>query len=79
MIDLDSKYYNLYNERIFYYLLSGKTYREISRQYFSFNINKVIYKVRKLKKQLNLCSRGQLAYFAVINKLVDIEKVKFYL
>lgn len=79
MIDLDSKYYNLYNERIFYYLLTGKSYRKLAEEFYSYDINKLIYKIRKLREELNLCNRRQLAYFAVENKLVDIEKVKLYL
>lgn len=78
MIDLSSKYYNLYNDKLFYYLLTGKSYRKIAEKYYSHDINKLIYRIRKLKKELSLSNRRQLAYFAVENKLVDIEKVKLY-
>lgn len=75
MIDLSS---NLYNDKLFYYLLTGKSYGKIAEKYYSYDINKLIYRIRKLKKELNLSNRRQLAYFAVENKLVDIEKVKLY-
>lgn len=78
MIDLSSKYYNLYNDKLFYYLLTGKSYGKITEKYYSYDINKLIYRIRKLKKELSLSNRRQLAYFAVENKLVDIEKVKLY-
>ncbi|CDE62266.1 unknown [Fusobacterium sp. CAG:439] len=78
MIDLNSKYYNLYNDKLFYYLLTGKSYGKIAEKYYSYDINKLIYRIRKLKKELSLSNRRQLAYFAVENKLVDIEKVKLY-
>ncbi len=72
MHDLDSKYYNLVGEMVFYYLLSGKTYREIAQEYYCHNINKFIYKVRKLREQLFLKNRRQLVYFAIVNGLIDI-------
>ncbi len=75
MIDLSS---NLYNDKLFYYLLTGKSYGKIAEKYYSYDINKLIYRIRKLKKELSLSNRRQLAYFAVENKLVDIEKVKLY-
>lgn len=78
MINLSSKYYNLYNDKLFYYLLTGKSYVKIAEKYYSYDINKLIYRIRKLKKELSLSNRRQLAYFAVENKLVDIEKVKLY-
>ena len=72
MHDLDSKYYNLVNERIFYYLLSGKTYREIAQEYYPHDLNKFIYQVRKLREQLLLRNRRQLVYFAIVNNLIKI-------
>ena len=75
MIDLSS---NLYKDKLFYYLLTGKSYGKIAEKYYSYDINKLIYRIRKLKKELSLSNRRQLAYFAVENKLVDIEKVKLY-
>lgn len=75
MYDINSKYYDIENDRIFYCLLTGKTYRQIAQDYYLFDLNKVIYKVRKLCKKLSLRNRRQLAYFAVMNGLVDVNAI----
>lgn len=75
MYNLGSKYYNLVGERVFYYLLSGKTYREIAQEYYCCDLNKFIYQVRRLREQLLLKNRRQLVYFAVINELVDLNRI----
>jgi len=76
MQNIDPKYYDIMDGGIFTYLLSGKTYYEIARDYYLYDLNKVIYKVRKLRKKLSLKNRRQLAYFAVVNKLVDLNALK---
>ena len=73
--DLGSIYYDINNDRVFYFLISGKTYREIAKEYYCYDLNKFIYAVRKLRERLGLRNRRQLAYFAVVNKLVDLERI----
>jgi len=73
--DVNSKYYDLPNTEICFYLLTGKTYRQIAQDYYLFDLNKVIYKVRKLREMLDLRNRRQLAYFAVVNGLVDMNAI----
>ncbi len=75
MHDLCSKYYNLVGERVFYYLLTGKTYKEIAQEYYYCDLNKFIYQVRRLREQLFLKNRRQLAYFAVVNELVNLDRI----
>lgn len=68
----------LYNNRIFYLLLSGLTYTEIAEKYYQRNKYKFIYQVQKLFKALNIRNRRQLAYYAVENNLVDLNRVEAY-
>lgn len=75
--DLDNKFYNLQEDKIFYLLLTGLSYRKIAEQYYSFQLNKLIYKIRKLRKEFNLQNRRQLAYFAVKNHLITKERMLF--
>lgn len=75
--DPDHKFYNLQEDKIFYLLLTGLSYRKIAEQYYSFQLNKLIYKTRKLRKELNLQNRRQLAYFAVKNHLITKERMLF--
>lgn len=73
--DIYSRYYDLPNSDILIHLLTGKTYKQIAQDYYFFNLNKVLYKVRKLRETLALRNRRQLAYFALVNGLVDVEKI----
>ena len=76
MNDIYSKYYNLPHSEMLSYLLSGKTYAQIAQEYYFFNLNKVLYKVRKLRETLCLRNRRQLAYFALVNGLVDVDRIR---
>ena len=77
--DIGTKYYEIENDRIFYYLLTGMNFRQIAQKFYACNINKLIYRYKKLKNQLCLRNRKQLAYFAIVNDLVDISRLKYYL
>lgn len=59
-----------------YYLLTGMSYTKIGIKFYGRNTNKFIYKIRKLMKIFNLANRRQLAYFAVKNHLVTLEKIE---
>ena len=74
--DMDSEFYEIQDNPIFYYLLTGLSYREIGIRFYYHNTNKFIYRVRKLMKKFNLVNRRHLAYFAVKNHLIDAEKLK---
>ncbi|MBP3923815.1 response regulator transcription factor [bacterium] len=56
-------------------LVAGKTYREIARAHYLFSLNKVIYRARKMREKTALHNRRQLAYFAVVNGLVDLDTI----
>ena len=77
--DLDSIFYNIQEEKVFYCLLTGLSYYQIGIQFYGRNTNKFIYQVRKLMKQFSLANRRQLAYFAVKKHLVTPEKIGAYL
>ncbi len=65
--------------KIFYYLLTGLSYREIGIKFYYHNTNKFIYQVRKLMKQFNIANRRHLVYFAIKNNLINKEKIIEYL
>ncbi len=65
--------------KIFYYLLTGLSYREIGIKFYYHNTNKFIYQVRKLMKQFNIANRRHLVYFAIKNNLINKEKIVEYL
>lgn len=75
LADIYSKYYDLPHAEILVHLLTGKTYAEIAQEYYLFDLNKVLYKVRKLREKLCLRNRRQLAYFALVNGLVDADMI----
>lgn len=77
--DLNHKFYELQEDKVFYLLLTGLSYRKIAEKYYSFQLNKLLYKVRKLMKKLKLQNRRQLAYFAIKNNLVTKERIFKYL
>ena len=62
--------------KVIYYLLTGLSYREIGIRFYYHNTNKFIYRVRKLMKKFHLVNRRHLAYFAVKNHLIDVERLK---
>ena len=74
--DMDSEFYEIQGSPIFYYLLMGLSYREIGIRFYYHNTNKFIYQVRKLMKRFHIANRRHLAYFAVKNHLIDIERLK---
>lgn len=76
--DVDDKFYELQGDSVFYFLLTGMSYREIANEFYCRRIYQFIYRVRKLLKRFHLQNRRQLAYFAVKNKLVDIERIGNY-
>ncbi len=73
--DIYSKYYDLADTDMLFYLFSGKTYAQIAQEYYLFDLNKVLYKVRKLREKLCLRNRRQLVYFALVNGLVDADMI----
>ncbi len=75
----EDKFYMLKEEKIFYQLLTGLSYRKIAEKYYTFQLNKFVYRVRKLMKELNLQNRRQLAYFAIKNHFVNRERLLEYL
>lgn len=76
--DCDDKFFEIQEDNVFYFLLTGLSYQEIANEFYYRNIHKFVYKVRKLMKELNLQNRRQLVYFAVKNHLVSIEKIGAY-
>lgn len=76
--DATSKYFYLQNNRVFYFLLSGLTYTEIANIYYFRQKYKFVYEVRKLARELQLTSRGQLVNFALVHKLINPEKLATY-
>lgn len=58
-------------ERIYKYLLSGMTYREIANKYYYRDINKFLYELHKIMKALNASNRRQLLYLAYTNNLLS--------
>lgn len=68
----------LRNGLYLYNILLGFSYREIGIRFYCHNTNKVVYRVRKLMKRFNLANRRHLAYLAVKNHLVNVERLKEY-
>ena len=77
--DMDSEFYEIQDNPIFYYLLTGLSYREIGIRFYYHNTNKFIYRVRKLMKKFHLANRRHLAYFAVKNHLINTQKLEEYI
>lgn len=77
--DIEHRYYEIQEDKVFYLLLTGLSYTKIAEKYYSFQLNKFIYRVRKLMKELNLQNRNQLAYFAIKNHLVTEERIREYI
>ena len=77
--DMDSEFYEIQDNPIFYYLLTGLSYREIGIRFYYHNTNKVVYRVRKLMKRFSLANRRHLAYFAVKNHLINTQKLEEYI
>lgn len=61
--DIDSEYFELQNDRIFYQLITGLSYRDIANKYYLRNKNKFVYKVRKLMSKYNIQNRRQLVFW----------------
>ena len=64
--------------RLIYCVLNGLTYRQIGIKLYFYNENKVKYRIRQLFKMFNLASRRHLAYFAVVNNIVDMDLLEKY-
>lgn len=79
MYDIDSNFYELQGSKELYLILTGKSYREIAINYYQYQKYKFIYKIRKIMKKYDLKNRRQLAFFAVKNKLVTLDKIYEYL
>lgn len=76
--NISDKFYDIQECKELYYLLTGLTYNEIGIKFYQRNTNKFIYRIRILMKILNASNRRQLAYYAVKNNLVRIEKIRTY-
>ena len=64
--------------RLIYCVLNGLTYRQIGIKLYFYNENKVKYRIRQLFKMFNLTNRRHLAYFAVVNNIVDMDLLEKY-
>lgn len=64
--------------RLIYCVLNGLTYRQIGIKLYFYNENKVKYRIRQLFKMFNLANRRHLAYFAVVNNIVDMDLLEKY-
>lgn len=73
--DIDSEFFELQNDRIFYQLITGLSYRDIANKYYLRNKNKFVYKVRKLMSKYNIQNRRQLVFWAFKKELVNEEKI----
>ncbi|OLA94561.1 MAG: hypothetical protein BHW64_03185 [Candidatus Melainabacteria bacterium LEY3_CP_29_8] len=73
--DIDSEFFELQNDRIFYQLITGLSYRDIANKYYLRNKNKFIYKVRKLMSKYNIQNRRQLVFWAFNKELVNEDKI----
>ena len=77
-IDFDDEYYEILNSKELYCIFSGLSYTKIGAKFYGRNTNKFIYRIRKLMKQLHVCNRRQLAYVALKQHLVTLDKVMEY-
>lgn len=77
--DLDHKFFNLQETRELYYLLTGLSYTEIGINFYNRNKYKFIYRIKKIMKEFNVQNRRQLAYFAVKEHLVQLDKIGEYM
>lgn len=57
-------------ERIYKYLSTGMTYREIANEYYYRDLNKFLSELKKIMKGLNVQNRRQLLYIAYINNFI---------
>ena len=64
--------------RLIYCVLNGLTYRQIGIKLYFYNENKVKYRIRQLFKMFNLANLRHLAYFAVVNNIVDMDLLEKY-
>lgn len=64
--------------RLIYCVLNGLTYRQIGIKLYFYNENKVKYRIRQLFKMFNLANRRHLAYFAVVNNIIDMDLLEKY-
>lgn len=64
--------------RLIYCVLNGLTYRQIGIKLYFYNENKVKYRIRQLFKMFNLTNRRHLAYFAVVNNIIDMDLLEKY-
>lgn len=74
----EHKYFYIQDSKELYCLLTGLPYSKIATIFYGRNIEKFVYRVRKLMKQLHVVNRRQLAYMAVKEHLVDLKRVKEY-
>ena len=73
--DIDSEFFELQNDRIFYKLITGLSYRDIANKYYLRNKNKFVYNVRNLMSKYNIQNRRQLVFWAFKKELVNEEKI----
>lgn len=72
-------YYEDAGRREFYYLTTGLTCEEIGRNFYLYHVNKFLYTVRKLRKELMIRTKDKLVTFAIYNGLIKPERIKEYL
>lgn len=73
--DIDSEFFEIQNDRIFYHLVTGLSYRDIANKYYLRNKNKFVYKVRKLMQKYHLQNRRQLVFWAFKKELINEDKI----
>ncbi len=76
--DIGDRLYDVVDMKELYYLLTGLSYREIAKRFYSRQTYKFIYRVRKLMKELHLQNRRQLAFYVIKNNLVSLEMFRRY-
>ena len=74
--DENNKFYEVQESKELYYLLTGLSYTKIGIKFYGYNTNKFVYKIHKIMKKFNLQNRRQLAYFAIKNHLITLNKIK---
>ncbi len=62
--------YNYLGERIYKYLSSGMTYREIANEYYCRDLNKFLAELHRVMHGLKAQNRRHLLYLAYENNLI---------
>ena len=67
---MENKLYNYLGERIYKYLSSGMTYREIANKYYYRDLNKFLSELHRVMTGLRAQNRRHLLYLAYENNLI---------